>query len=113
MAQPVTQGLQVSYLFDGNAADSSGNGHDATEQNGPSFTTDRFGNPNAALSLDGTNDYVKLTNANFLANNEFSLSAWVYLKSWAPSGSQDMLVNLGNTTYDHGLNAANDYLGTL
>jgi len=112
ISQPLAQNLEIYYPFDGNAADSSGNARDGIENNNPSFTTDRFGNPNSALSLDGSNDFIKLANANFMANNEFSLSAWVYLKSWAPSGSQDMLVNLGNTTYDHGLNAANDYLGS-
>ncbi|MHB1278482.1 MAG: LamG-like jellyroll fold domain-containing protein [Bacteroidia bacterium] len=111
-AQTLQNGLQVYYQFDGNTADSSGNNRHGQAQNGPTYASDRHGNPNSAISLDGANDFVSLSNANFLIGNAFSLSTWVYLKSWASSGSQDMLLNIGSTTYDHGLNAANDYLGT-
>ncbi len=51
------QCLEAYYPFKGNAADSSGNGHDATVH-GATMTTDRFGNPNSAYEFDGFDDFI-------------------------------------------------------
>lgn len=52
-------GLVASYLFDGNANDSSGHGYNGTN-NGATATIDRFGNPNGALNFNGSSNYVDL-----------------------------------------------------
>jgi hypothetical protein len=61
MASPtmadITTGLVAQYYFNGNANDTSGNGHNGTVY-GATPTTDRFGNPNSAFHFDGIDDYV-------------------------------------------------------
>ena len=52
-------GLMGDYPFTGNASDQSGNNYHGTVF-GPSLTTDRMGNPNAAYLFDGINDYIDL-----------------------------------------------------
>ncbi len=46
----LTNGLEAYYHFDGDVTDSSGNGKDGTNS-GAIFTTDRFGNPGAAIEF--------------------------------------------------------------
>lgn len=46
----LTNGLVAYYPFNGNANDTSGNGHNGTA-NGATLTTDRFGMTNAAYHL--------------------------------------------------------------
>ena len=55
-----SNGLAGWWPFSGNANDVSGNGNNGTV-NGATLTTDRFGNPNAAYSFDGINDYIRCT----------------------------------------------------
>jgi len=61
------------YPFNDNANDVSGNGNHGTIQGGATFTTDRYGNPNGALSCDGINDYVALPNESKFDLTEFSI----------------------------------------
>jgi concanavalin A-like lectin/glucanase superfamily protein len=69
-------GLVASYLFDGNANDSSGNGHDGTVY-GATLATDRFGNVNSAYSFDGIDDYIGVPYADAFQLPEFTMAAWV------------------------------------
>lgn len=52
-------GLLASYPFNGNANDTSGNGHNGTVVNAV-LTADRFGNANNAYYFNGTNAYIDL-----------------------------------------------------
>lgn len=54
----LNQGLVACYQFNGNTADSSGNGNDGTPVN-VSYTTDRNGFANSAVRLNGSNGYIK------------------------------------------------------
>lgn len=59
-----------------NASDSTGNSHTGTV----SGATQTSGKYNNALSFDGVNDYVNVTNKNGLAlNNGGTIAAWIYL----------------------------------
>jgi hypothetical protein len=71
-------GLFANYKFDGDANDVSGKGNNGTLINGPTFTTDRFGQPNKAINFDGIDDHVSVPNNNTLSGfNEITMSAWV------------------------------------
>lgn len=71
-----TNGLVAYWSFNGNANDESGNGNNGTV-NGPTQTTDRFGNSNSAYNFDGINDYIMINNVvgNFGVSN-FTISVW-------------------------------------
>ncbi len=71
-------GLVARYPFNGNANDESGNGHNGTVD-GATLTTDRFGNTSKAYTFDG-NDWIKVSQDPAFQFNDFTLSAWVYLK---------------------------------
>ncbi|MBP6730893.1 MAG: T9SS type A sorting domain-containing protein [Chitinophagales bacterium] len=62
-ASGYTQGLYAFYPFNGNARDTSGNGHHATLHGNPALTNDRFGNPNSAYLFDGQDDYIEMPEA--------------------------------------------------
>jgi hypothetical protein len=66
-----TNGLVGWWPFNGNANDESGNGNNGTV-NGPTLTTDRFGNTNKAYSFDGVDDIILLPSN--LTN--YSISFW-------------------------------------
>ena len=77
-AQVPTNGLVAYYPFTGNANDYSGNGNNGTV-NGATLTTDRFGNPNAAYSFNGSNNYIGLGINQKIDSifGDFSLSYWI------------------------------------
>ena len=68
--------LVLELLFDGDARDTSGNGHHG-ELFGPVSTDDRFGQPNAAFAFDGQNDYIRVAPPPQLSAEAFTLSVWV------------------------------------
>ncbi len=76
VAGPPIQNLIVYYQFNGNTGDSSGNGHNGTPLNSPTFGTDRFNHTNSALQLNGTNQYVSLPNS-ISIENDISISFWM------------------------------------
>jgi hypothetical protein len=59
-----TNGLEGWYGFNSNVNDESGKGNNGTVNN-VSFTSDRFGNSNSALLLNGSTDFSILPNAFF------------------------------------------------
>jgi hypothetical protein len=78
------------------AADSSGAGHDGTLVNGPTFIAGRIGN---ALSLDGSNDYVRIDHAPELSlTDEMTMAAWVYKIS---NSGWDEILSKGETGQNH------------
>lgn len=80
MTQPaiadLTTGLVAQYHFNGNANDTSGNGHDGTVY-GATPTSDRFGNPNRAFSFDGIDDYVGVPYSSDFQLPVYTVSAWI------------------------------------
>ncbi len=78
-------GLLAYYPFNNNANDESGNGNNGILGDGssattfPTSSTDRFGNANAAYSLDGTSDYIELPTTNTLLGSnpdEWTINIW-------------------------------------
>ena len=74
-SQIPTNGLVGYWPFKGNANDESGNGHDGTV-NGPTLTTDRFGNANSAYYFNGIHKIVT-TFQGVGGNHDRSISFWV------------------------------------
>jgi hypothetical protein len=93
---PPTTDLVVWYTFDESsgttAADSSGNGLDATLVNGPTWVAGQSGN---AVSLDGSNDYVSLPIGVISELDDFTLATWVRLDT---SGSWRRVFDFGTGT---------------
>jgi Tol biopolymer transport system component len=87
---PLPAGLVAYYPFDGNAYDSSGNGHHGTPH-ATTATTDRFGNPNAAYRFDGISSYVEAPQA-FDIQNQMTIAAWVLLDSVQTSSWQSLFM---------------------
>jgi Concanavalin A-like lectin/glucanases superfamily/Bacterial Ig domain len=82
------------------AADASGNGHNGTLVNGPTWGPGKYGQ---AVNLDGTNDYVNLTdNADYTLNpaQSYTWSGWVRnnnFNQWSTVWSQT--INTSNYFY--------------
>jgi hypothetical protein len=74
----INDGLVAYFLFDGNAKDISGNGHDGTVHDAI-FTSNRFGQADAACWFDGNGDYIEIPHSPVfdMNTNEFSLSLWL------------------------------------
>lgn len=85
--QPIPiDGLVAYYPFNGNANDESGHGHDGTVF-GATLTTDRFGNPNHAYSLDGVDDYIDLGDQYITDDSAaFSISLWANISGGSDDG---------------------------
>ncbi len=74
-------GLVAAYGFNENSGtvvnDNSGNGNNGTLTNGPSWSAS--GKYGSAISFDGTNDYINVSDANSLdLTNRMTVEAWVY-----------------------------------
>ena len=81
-----TQGLVLYYPFNGNAFDSSGNGHDGIPA-GATLTADRFGESNRAYSFNGINSIIRcgdILDSIFSAIPvaKFSVSGWANTRSY-------------------------------
>ncbi len=73
----LNDGLALQYQFNGAVTDISGNSNNPSFNN-TSFTSDRFGNANAAVHFNGVNNYIRIPNnpsINF--KNTITLSVWV------------------------------------
>ena len=72
------QGLVAYYPFNGNAKDESGN-NDHGFLEGPTSTTNRFGQLNQAIAFDGAKDGVSLPNQVFHGLEAFTYTMWLNL----------------------------------
>jgi hypothetical protein len=70
------KGLDLYLAFDGNAEDSSGHGKNAIMYNS-SYGKDRFGNPNGAASLDGSNGFITLNLGESPHSDFRTISLWM------------------------------------
>jgi hypothetical protein len=82
------------------AADSSGNGNSGTLQNGASWTSGRSG---GAVSLDGVDDTVYISNAAGLTSitNGLTVAAWVYRPANQTGFASVLSREVGTSYYEH------------
>ena len=91
-------GLVAYYPFCNNANDISGNGNNGTV-NGATLTDDRFGTVNSAYSFNGSNSYIDFGNLNYIStgvSGEFTVSFWVNIRSFTPSGQGNQAMLFGD-----------------
>ncbi|MBI4833330.1 MAG: DUF2341 domain-containing protein [Planctomycetes bacterium] len=121
-------GLVGSWHFSENsgtaAADMSGNGNNGTLTNSPIWVDGKFGN---ALSFDGANDYVSVSDNNALTfgngttDSPFSIELWVYpnsasgaviAKATASNAGEYYITTAGGNLYFRLVdNSASGYIG--
>ena len=75
------------WSFNGNANDQSTKGNNFQLNGNATYTTDRFGNSNAAVTLDGDNDYISSVNNIYKSSNNHTLSLWFNFTSFSSSGA--------------------------
>jgi len=110
-----TAGLVGCYPFNGNTYDRSGNYLNGVLHGSPIFTTDARGNASGALFLDGTDDYVSLSNDSRFNLSQLTLSAIVKIpdfqhENWIISkgpffGNYSLRINDGTHAYWPGYGA--------
>lgn len=83
-------GLIAYYPFNGDASDSSGNSNNGTVY-GASLTADRFGNPNAAYSFDGIDDYILVANSSSFPQTAITISFWLNRNNQAVTGNENYI----------------------
>ncbi len=79
----LSDGLVAYYPFNGDANDTSGNGHHGTVY-GATLTEDRFGNADSAFYFDG-NQYIIISSAlqrHLEVDKKITISANVYIQDW-------------------------------
>ena len=69
-----TADLVAHYKFDGDATDSSGNGHHGTEVGTPTYVSGVFGQ---AIEFDGSSYVDCGTDPAFDITNEITVAAWI------------------------------------
>jgi hypothetical protein len=80
-------GLVGEWLFEGDARDTSGKGHDGIVH-GTVLSEDRLGRANAAYSFDGVGAYLSIPNhGDFNLTGNYAFSVWIYQKSAIPTWS--------------------------
>jgi len=88
---------QVAYWpFNGDTRDYSGNGYDGFAF-GATLASDRFGNPNSALSFNGKDNYLIATLENI--QSTFSVALWFTLpdtSEWLPENEYPTFFDFGN-----------------
>lgn len=78
----ITEGLVAHYAMNGNALDSSGNGHHATVINAV-LGADRFGRPNRAYEFNGINNYLECPSVPQLNDaTQMTVTAWVRVRGY-------------------------------
>jgi subtilisin family serine protease len=100
-------GPLAAYSFNENSGtvlgDSAGN-HDGTIENGAAWTAGKYG---SALNFDGTDDLVKIADANGLdLSSSFTLEAWVRPDTLTGGGVLTKGESSGGKLYGYWMNAA-------
>ncbi len=86
-----TSSLMGWWKFNGNANDSSGNGHNGTVS-GPTLTTDKIGKKNAAYAFSGASTQYIDTNFTFPVT-KYTVSAWIKPDGTSPSSFATIISN--------------------
>ena len=77
LSEVLTDSLVLNYTFSGNANDETSNNNNGTV-NGPSLTTDRFGEANSAYQFDGVDDHISVPLSSSLQIREdITINVWV------------------------------------
>ncbi|GAA4450198.1 hypothetical protein GCM10023189_10550 [Nibrella saemangeumensis] len=77
----LNSGLIAYYPFNSSPNDNSGNNLHGSLLNGATYTSDRKGNNNAALSLNGTGAYFNIPDYTALRPSQITISLWFRLAS--------------------------------
>jgi hypothetical protein len=77
----LTNGLVAYYPFNGNANDASGNGNNGIIY-GATFIANRFGQPNSALSFNGTSSYAIVPWNPLFGGSNSTVSVWIKVNSY-------------------------------
>jgi len=85
---PYLPGLVAYYPFNGNANDESGNENHGTAHDAV-LAPDRFGNPDAAYSFDGTNDYIDVNDNGSLSGMPNLTVAFAFKADYWPVWETD------------------------
>ncbi len=78
----LSRGRILYYPFNANANDSSGNAQNGTLAGGTSFVNDRFGNPQRALQLNGSNGHVLVPSGQWF-EEQFTVGVWLNPQAYA------------------------------
>jgi hypothetical protein len=81
----LTTDLLALYSFNGHTNDISGNANHGSPMGGFGFTSDRFGNPNAAGEFNGFNSYVLVPNSANLASPDSACTQAAWILLYGPS----------------------------
>ena len=101
-AQTLSNGLVAKYVFNGNAADSSGQGNNGQKFGAATYVADRFGCANRAINFDGINAAgvnIPVSPSFSIANSDYSMSFWVKYQPTA-RGVYPVIIYNGNTIYE-------------
>jgi len=81
-SQNLNGGLIGHYGFNGDFEDKSGNSNEGFARGGVSFSNDRWGQGNSALTFNGVDGYVELPHSKSMENfsNSISINVWVKTK---------------------------------
>jgi len=85
------------YKFNANANDETDFEHHGSTHGGISYTTDRFGNENSAIQLNGTNGYIEVPEGVWFDGSPFTIATWIKpnaFNSW--SRVMDFGIGQGN-----------------
>lgn len=98
--------VQANFMFDGNALDSSANGHHAMQIGARNFVSGRVGQ---AINLDGVNDYLQLS-PQLGSSTDFTFAAWIY---WNGGAIWQRIFDLGDGTTKYMFLTPSSYSNTL
>ena len=77
LSEVLTDSLVLNYTFSGNANDETSNSNNGTV-NGPSLTSDRFGEANSAYQFDGVYEHISVPLSSSLQIREDkTINVWV------------------------------------
>lgn len=88
MAAVPLKGLVAEYLFNGDAADTSGNGNDGVLYGNIRSNAGRFNIPGSAFEFDGIDDYIEIPDAPCLRpeGGNWSIALWFQAENRAQLG---------------------------
>ena len=100
-ASPFTSNYtEAEFKFNGNYADSTGNGHSLTPINTPTFDATNKEEGSASVKLNGTNQAITIANTNswFLQENYSQRTIAGWFKASATTGANRVLWDIGGST---------------
>ena len=105
-----TTGLLTYFPLNGNAHDSSGNGHNGEVEGGVTWGPDRFGNADGACRLNGQNAWISIPDSSHDLNfnvktQSYTICCWVDLDSLPSNRDMEIIMDRGTeqiepTSYD-------------